>query len=298
MTPFSVGRRLRDPSEVAPDLRVRGADPAAHHRARVRRGRQRPAGEGRRWLGAHRAGQFGHHGRPADRLVVHDVVGLAGRAALQGDDRRRHRIVEVDPRQRPGRAQHRDLPLAKHLHHLVVARTDPVDQSVAQGDPFEVRVAEDQLLVHAHRGEVGLEPAGAAGRERVLLGVDASAGVVVPVAEQHRLGEEPAGTEVACHAHQVARAGVAKTIGGVHVAVEERGLAQLGQLVDHRVGLRSVQGPAQGVPVQHVGGHRSRAQRAQPAVAAVAAGQCDHLVPGLEQLLGEREADGSAGAGK
>jgi hypothetical protein len=99
-----------------------------------------------------------------------------------------------------------------------------------------VRCGEYLLLVGAQGREVGLEAAVAGRCKRVGLGQHAAGPVAEPVAEHHRLGDEPLRAELLCGGQQVVGANGPQPVGGGHVSVPERDLLKRGEFGDDRIG--------------------------------------------------------------
>jgi hypothetical protein len=97
----------------------------------------------------------------------------------------------------------------------------------------------------------------------------------VAVAEDDRLGQEPLGPQGLGGGEQVGGALGPQPVGQGHAAVTGRGVAQGSELVDD--------GVAEGV---------------KRAGAGPVAGEAEHLMATGDELAGEWDADGAAGAGE
>jgi hypothetical protein len=132
--------------------------------------------------------------------------------------------------------------------------------------------------------------------KRVVLRDQVWSVIPVAVPEHVRLGEEAVGAD---------RPGGREEVGGPRGAQVVRPPhrlphlpAQCGQLVHDRVGPNVPQGAEQVLAAHHVGHHGLGTGGAQPLSVGLAAADTDDLVPGGDELTGERCTQSARGAGE
>lgn len=210
---------------------------------------------------------------------------------LERRDGRGGGVVHVDPGLRPAVADDGEPAAAQRVDQRVAGCTGPIEESVPQCDPLDVGCAEHLALVRTHRGQMLLEAAPARRRERVGLGEHALTEVPVPVAEHHRLGEEPARPGPSGGLEQVRGALDAQPVRRSEVAVAGRHLLQCGQLRDDGVEPVAVQRPGERGPDEHVDLHRRGASGRQQLLAACRAVGGDDGVACRAEPAHQRQPD-------
>ena len=233
-------------------------------------------------------GQGRQPGRHRGRVVVDDLVD-AGGAPLQGGERGRGGVVDVDERAHAGtRADHREAAPAEVVEHVAALPgrgPGAVEAAVAQDDPLQVLGPEHGRL-EVPDGVQGAPQLGRrVGVERVVLGLDrpADPGERPP---GEALGDEPAGPGGPRRLQQVVGALDAQAVGGGEPLVElaEVGDAgQVGELVHHRIGAGGRDRRQHRVPVEGVGDHRLGPGRVQVHGPAHPTGHGGHLMAVRDQ---------------